>query len=154
MQDGEYQVTIILENEYGKVTKNLPMSVFDPSAFSKQMEFDCANYSGSTTLIDFPLLIEMNGSITGFNLRQFASSTGNDLRFFDDSGKSTNTKLKPSTWPPTVWSFGSKYPALQAAQFFPLTGETKVCRNPLPLTQLTEMSGVPAIRSLAYAPHF
>ena len=33
------------------------------------------------------MLIEMNGSITGFNLRQFASNSGNDLRFFDPSGK-------------------------------------------------------------------
>ena len=33
------------------------------------------------------MLIEMNGSISGFNLRQFASDTGNDLRFFDPTGK-------------------------------------------------------------------
>ena len=33
------------------------------------------------------MLIELNGSITGFNLRQFASPNGYDLRFFDDNGK-------------------------------------------------------------------
>ena len=62
------------------------MSVFDPSVFSKQLEFSCQNYAGSSTLEDFPMLIEMNGSIDGFNLRQFASDTGNDLRFIDPSG--------------------------------------------------------------------
>ena len=63
------------------------MNIFDPTIFSKQMEFNCSNYSGTSTLENFPMLIEMNGSISGFNLRQFASGTGNDLRFFDPSGK-------------------------------------------------------------------
>ena len=86
MQNGQYQVTVIVENEFGQDSTTLSMGVFDPSIFSKQIEFDCSNYDG-TTLTDFPLLIELNGSITGFNLRQFASPNGYDLRFFDDNGK-------------------------------------------------------------------
>jgi hypothetical protein len=87
VQDGQYQVTVIVQNDEGKVTKAFGMSIFDPSIFSKQMEFNCSNYSGTSTLEDFPLLIEMNGSVSGFNVRQFASGTGNDLRFFDPAGK-------------------------------------------------------------------
>ena len=87
VQEGSYQVTLIIENEFGKDTQTLEMSIFNPSVFAKQMEFNCTNYSGTSTLYDFPMLIEMNGSITGFNLRQFASNSGNDLRFFDPSGK-------------------------------------------------------------------
>ena len=87
VQDGQYQVTVIVQNDEGKVTKAFGMSIFDPTIFSKQMEFNCSNYSGTSTLEDFPLLIEMNGSVSGFNVRQFASGTGNDLRFFDPAGK-------------------------------------------------------------------
>ncbi|MEL0099907.1 MAG: DUF2341 domain-containing protein, partial [Opitutae bacterium] len=86
VQDGKYQITIIVQNDFGKVSKTLEMNVFDPAVFAKQMEFSCANYQGTSPLQDFPMLIEMNGSITGFNVRQFASQTGNDLRFFDPSG--------------------------------------------------------------------
>ena len=81
VQDGKYQVTAIVDNDFGKVTKPLDISIFEPSTFSKQMEFSCSNYQGTTTLKDFPMLVEMNGSISGFNLRQFASMTGNDLLF-------------------------------------------------------------------------
>jgi len=54
VQNGQYQVTIIVKNEFGQDSKSLPMSVFDPSAFPKQIEFNCSNYPGTTTLIDFP----------------------------------------------------------------------------------------------------
>ena len=87
VQYGQYQVTVIVQNDEGKVTKPFGMNIFDPTIFSKQMEFNCSNYSGTSTLEDFPMLIEMNGSVSGFNVRQFASSTGNDLRFFDTTGK-------------------------------------------------------------------
>ena len=131
VQDGQYQVTIILENEFGKVTKNLPMSVFDPSAFSKQMEFDCAHYPGSTTLIDFPLLIEMNGSITGFNLRQFASSTGNDLRFFDDSGKEYEYEIETFDLAANRLVVWVKVPSLTSSTVFSAYwGNTSLAESP------------------------
>ena len=94
VQDGKYQVTAIVDNDFGKVTKPLDISIFEPSTFSKQMEFSCSNYQGTTTLKDFPMLVEMNGSISGFNLRQFASMTGNDLRFFDPSGKEYSYEIE------------------------------------------------------------
>ena len=49
------------------------------------------------------MLIEMNGSISGFNLRQFASDTGNDLRFLTPPEKNTLMRSRLSTWLPIVW---------------------------------------------------
>ena len=40
-----------------------------------------AGYSGSSTIYDFPLFLELNASIDGFSYEQFASPYGHDLRF-------------------------------------------------------------------------
>jgi hypothetical protein len=61
--------------------------VLDQDAFSSAMKFFFSGYTKSTTLNNFPVLVNFNNSITGFAYNQFASPVGNDLRFTDASGQ-------------------------------------------------------------------
>lgn len=61
--------------------------VLDQDLFNSSMKLTISGYTGSSTLSNFPLLVNLSTSIPGFSYSQFASSTGNDLRFTDASGQ-------------------------------------------------------------------
>lgn len=69
---------------YGPVTLT---KVLDQDAFTSAMKFFFSGYTKSTTLNNFPVLVNFNTSITGFAYTQFASPVGSDLRFTDASGQ-------------------------------------------------------------------
>ena len=57
------------------------------------MDLTLSGYTGSSTLTDFPVLVSLSSSITGFSYNGFLDSdgdgvrTGGDLRFFASSGQ-------------------------------------------------------------------
>ena len=50
-------------------------------------------------MTQFPVLVELNSSITGFTYNSFASTTGGDLRFFAADGEELPYEIE--TWNPT-----------------------------------------------------
>ena len=75
------------------VSKIYTVIITDPSSFPFRMDLTLSGYTGSSTLTDFPVLIELNSSISGFSYNGFLDSdgdgvrTGGDLRFFAASGQ-------------------------------------------------------------------
>lgn len=53
------------------------------SAWSYRMKITLSGYTGSETLTDFAALVKFDDTLTGFSYGQFASTTGEDLRFTD-----------------------------------------------------------------------
>ncbi len=58
----------------------------DMSGFGSRMLITLGGYTSSETLSDFPVLVKLSSNLQGFSYKQFASSTGGDLRFVDSSG--------------------------------------------------------------------
>ena len=75
------------------VTKVYNIQITDPSSFPFRMDLTLSGYTGSSTLTDFPVLVSLSSSITGFSYNGFLDSdgdgvrTGGDLRFFASSGQ-------------------------------------------------------------------
>ena len=59
---------------------------FDSQAFGSRMKIVFSGYTRGEALTNFPVLVTLGTSQTGFSYRQFASPTGGDLRFTDFSG--------------------------------------------------------------------
>ena len=74
-------------------TKVYTIKISDPSSFPFQMDLTLSGYTGSSTLTDFPVLVSLSTSISGFSYNGFLDSdgdgvrTGGDLRFFASSGQ-------------------------------------------------------------------
>ena len=58
----------------------------DPQTFGSRMKIVFSGYTRGEALTNFPVLVTLSASQTGFSYRQFASPTGGDLRFTDSSG--------------------------------------------------------------------
>ena len=86
VKGGNYTVTVIAENSSGKTISTLVLKINESNNFAQELLISCENYSGTETLLNFPLKVELNSSIEGFSLRLFSSLNGYDLRFFDSSG--------------------------------------------------------------------
>ena len=75
------------------VTKVYNIQISDPASFPFRMDLTLSGYTGSSTLTDFPVLVSLSSSITGFSYNGFLDSdgdgvrTGGDLRFFATSGQ-------------------------------------------------------------------
>jgi hypothetical protein len=75
------------------VTKQYRITITDPASFPFRMNLTLSGYTGSSTLKDFPVLISLSSSITGFSYNGLLDPdsdgirTGGDLRFFDSNGK-------------------------------------------------------------------
>jgi hypothetical protein len=69
---------------YGPVTLT---KVLDQNAFTSAMRLTTSGYNRSSALTNFPMLVNLSASITGFSYGQFASPNGFDLRFTDASGQ-------------------------------------------------------------------
>jgi sarcosine oxidase delta subunit len=68
----------------------------DPAAYSYRMRIRLTGYTGQETLTNFPVLVRLNEEIAGFSYRLFASESGRDLRFTDESGAPLNYEVE--TW--------------------------------------------------------
>ena len=86
-------------------SKTYTLKVSDPDAYPFRLPLTLAGYTGSSTLTQFPVLVELNSSITGFTYNSFASTTGGDLRFYAADGEELPYEVE--TWDPTgtsrVW---------------------------------------------------
>ncbi|NDH00332.1 MAG: DUF2341 domain-containing protein, partial [Opitutae bacterium] len=75
------------------VTKLYKVIISDPASFPYRMNLTLSGYTGSTTLTDFPVLVSLGSSISGFSYNGFLDGdgdglrTGGDLRFFASSGQ-------------------------------------------------------------------
>jgi hypothetical protein len=63
------------------------LEVSDPDGFPNKLNMTFSGYTGSSTLSNFPLLVELHEGINGFAYNSFISGVGNDLRFFDGNGR-------------------------------------------------------------------
>ncbi|MDD5522887.1 MAG: DUF2341 domain-containing protein [Kiritimatiellae bacterium] len=61
-------------------------TTFSPSAYPYKTKITFSGYDKGETLTNFPALVVLSESITNFHYSQFASSSGTDLRFTDESG--------------------------------------------------------------------
>src|SRR6056300_36116 len=74
-------------------TKVYTIKISDPASFPFRMDLTLSGYTGSSTLTDFPVLVSLSTSISGFSYNGFLDSdgdgvrTGGDLRFFASSGQ-------------------------------------------------------------------
>ena len=75
------------------VTKVYTIKITDPTSYPFRMDLTLSGYTGSSTLTDFPVLVSLSTSISGFSYNGFLDSdgdgvrTGGDLRFFASSGQ-------------------------------------------------------------------
>ncbi|MBV42384.1 MAG: hypothetical protein CL834_05075, partial [Crocinitomicaceae bacterium] len=81
------------------VSKQYKTVISDPSSFPFRVNLTLSGYTGTSTLPDFPVLVSMGSSISGFSYNAFLDSdgdgirTGGDLRFFAANGKELSYEL-------------------------------------------------------------
>ena len=61
-------------------------TALDPETFGSRMRITFSGYTRGEGLSNFPALVTLSTSLTGFSYSQFASPRGGDLRFTDSSG--------------------------------------------------------------------
>ena len=87
------------------MSKIYTVIISDPTSFPFRMDLTLSGYTGSSTLTDFPVLVSLSTSISGFSYNGFLDSdgdgvrTGGDLRFFAPAGRNSPMKL-PTGIPP------------------------------------------------------
>ena len=80
-------------------TKVYTIKITDPSSFPFRMDLTLSGYTGSSTLTDFPVLVSLSSSISGFSYNGFLDSdgdgvrTGGDLRFFASNGQELSYEI-------------------------------------------------------------
>jgi hypothetical protein len=57
-----------------------------PTNYNSNLKITFAGYNRGEALYDFPVLVRLGASLSGFSYSGFASPTGGDLRFADESG--------------------------------------------------------------------
>jgi hypothetical protein len=81
------------------VSKQYMIVISDPSSFPFSVNLTIPASQVNSTLTDFPLLVSLSSSITGFSYNAFLDSdgdgirTGGDLRFFASNGKELSYEL-------------------------------------------------------------
>ena len=75
------------------MSKIYSVSISDPASFPFRLNLTLSGYTGSSSLSDFPLLVSLSTSISGFSYNGFLDPdsdsirTGGDLRFYASNGK-------------------------------------------------------------------
>lgn len=64
----------------------MPSTTLNPANYTDRMKILFSGYNRGEVLSNFPVLVELNTGIPGFNYAHFASATGGDLRFTDSGG--------------------------------------------------------------------
>jgi hypothetical protein len=116
---GSMDFTVFLQGEDANgqtksASQVYSLHISDPGGFSNQLPLALSGYTGSTTLSNFPVLVELHTGISGFAYNSFISSAGNDLRLFDPAGRELEYEVEK--WDPAgrslVWV---KMPDLNAS---------------------------------------
>ena len=94
LQGGQYRVTVSASNAYGTAQGSVDLRIASLSSFSHYANFDFSGYDGNETLLDFPVFITFDSSISKFSLKSFASTKLNDLRFYDDVGRELSYEIE------------------------------------------------------------
>ena len=80
-------------------------SLLDKTAFAREYAVSFTNYTGTSRLQDFPVLIRLSTAIDGFSYADFHLPNGGDVRFADSSGNLLSHEI--DTWDTngvsTVW---------------------------------------------------
>ena len=88
------------------VSKIYTVIITDPTSYPFRMDLTLSGYTGSSTLTDFPVLVSLSTSISGFSYNGFLDPdgdgvpTGSDLRFFASSGKELAYEI--ADWNPSI----------------------------------------------------
>ena len=69
---GTFPVTLGTTNEAGTYLKEIDFVVTNFDEWKYELELNVSGYSGSNSLYNFPLFLELDSSINGFNYQQFA----------------------------------------------------------------------------------
>jgi|GEM_PF-5977948 len=64
-------------------------TALNPSAYARKMKITLTGYTNTVPLTNFPVLVVLNETPRGFKYAEFASPTGDDLRFTADDGNRT-----------------------------------------------------------------
>ena len=96
-ETGSFTTKFEASNQAGTYSKDVILLVTDFTGWDYSTTISFPGYTRSTTLIDFPVFIEFNSSLSGFSYDQFASPYGYDLRFLGNNG-SEELKYEPVTW--------------------------------------------------------
>jgi hypothetical protein len=80
---GTTPVTISATGRGATITKNVTVKVTDLTKFTHTMTLTFSNYSGSSALMDFPMLVELGTHLSNFSYNSFLTELGGDLRFYD-----------------------------------------------------------------------
>ncbi len=73
-------------NAWAPASSSFSTETVNPPNFGSSMKIVLSGYNRSETLSNFPILINLGTNLPGFSYQQFASPSGNDLRFTDASG--------------------------------------------------------------------
>ena len=76
----------ITTNAWAPASSEFSTVTINPPSYGSRMKIFFSGYNRGETLTDFPVLVNLSASLPGFSYRQFASPTGSDLRFADESG--------------------------------------------------------------------
>ncbi len=90
-----------------------PAAPFNTAGYVNRLTLTCSGYSGTETLINFPVLVKLNTGINGFSYGDFRSGNS-DIRFITADG--SELKYEIDTWntggDSLIWV---QVPALQAS---------------------------------------
>ena len=80
-------------------------TLLDKTAFAKEFAVSFTNYTGTSRLQNFPVLIRLSTAIDGFSYADFHRENGGDVRFADSSGNLLSHEI--DTWDTngvsTIW---------------------------------------------------
>jgi hypothetical protein len=90
---------------YGGMNSSQPVTVvpFDSTGYGYNLQITFNGYNQAETLTNFPALVTISPSISGFNYSQFLSPNAADLRFSDAAGNELSYEIEK--WDSTGTSF-------------------------------------------------
>ncbi|MEM7390788.1 MAG: LamG-like jellyroll fold domain-containing protein [Verrucomicrobiota bacterium] len=101
LPDTDYSFRFRMHNVYTSVwaeTTGGFRTLPDPETFPYHMTIDLCGYTGNETLIDFPVLLQLNESIPRFDYTSFAPGAA-DLRIMNE-GRTSNLVYEIQRWNP------------------------------------------------------
>ncbi|MEL0119260.1 MAG: DUF2341 domain-containing protein, partial [Opitutae bacterium] len=87
---GTTPVTVTATGKGVTVEKKVTVKVVDITNYTHSLTLSFSGYTGSDTLENFPVLVELGTHISNFSYNSFLSPEGGDLRFFDGTSGSAS----------------------------------------------------------------
>ncbi|MDC0157740.1 DUF2341 domain-containing protein, partial [Verrucomicrobia bacterium] len=132
--NSNFTLTLTGENAAGTAKSSSKAFVFkvsDTSGFPNKLTMTLSGYTGSSSLTDFPVLVELGSSISGFTYNTFSGTGGSDLRFYASNGKELPFEIEDwnTTGVSRVWV---KVPAISGnnTQFIACWGDPNLTIAP------------------------